>query len=133
MTATYDPISATVFRLALPGGDDFLQDNLAFMRETYGDAVADALYAAHTENDLARAEEFAALLVDDFSYEIERDDAEAFGISYRAADGVSGSLKINRSGHFQGDILVHAVLSASESIWSRARIEAEVAQSAPAP
>lgn len=124
---TYDPLAATVFRLGLPEGDAFFVQNLDFMRERYGDEITDTLRAAYTENDLVKAEEFAALLVEDFSYEVDRDDEEAFAVSYSAAGGVKGRLTMNRLRDPDGsDLAVLAVLKASEGIFSKARIRKKV-------
>lgn len=121
---TYDPLAATVFRLGRPEGDTFFTDNLGFIREVYGDGIADALRSAYTENDLGKAEEFAALLVEDFAYKVDRDDEEELVVSYSAVGGVSGRLAMNRARDREGcDLIVLAVLSASEGIFSRARIK----------
>lgn len=124
---TYDPLAATVFRLGLPEGDTFLLNNLDFIREVYGDEITDALRSAYTENDLGKAEEFAALLVEDFAYKVDRDDGEELVVSYSAAGEVSGRLKMSRARDREGcDLMVLAVLSASEGIFSRARIKEKI-------
>lgn len=124
---TYDPLAATVFRLGLPEGDAFFMDNLDFIREVYGEEITDTLRSAYTENDLGKAEEFAALLVEDFSYKVDRDDEEELVVSYSAAGGVRGHLTTSRVRDREGcDLLVLAVLSASEGIFSRARIKEKV-------
>jgi hypothetical protein len=124
---TYDPLAATVYLLGLPQGETFFMENLDFMREIYGDEITDALRSAYTENDLAKAEEFAALLVDDFTYEVDSDDDESLSVSYSAAGGVEGLLTMKRSPHRdETDLLVLAVLNASEGIFTRARIKAKV-------
>lgn len=122
----YDPIAATVFRLGLPGGDEFFLENLDFMRETHGDEITDALRTAHTENDVAKAEEFAALLVDDFSYEVVSRDSQRIEINYSAAGEVEGSVKLTRFGVVEGDLLVQAILRAAEGTWTNARVKAKV-------
>lgn len=125
-TRNYDPISATVFRLGFPDGDEFFLENIDFMREMYGDEITDTLRAAYTEGDVSKAEEFAALLVDGFSYEVVGDDTEKLEIEYSANGEVEGSLKLFRSGVREGDLLVQAILKASEGIWTNARVKETV-------
>ncbi|NTF17808.1 hypothetical protein G6L37_05295 [Agrobacterium rubi] len=125
-TKNYDPIAATVFRIGLPDGDEFFVDNLDFMREVHGDLITDTLRAAYTENDLSKAEEFAALLVEDFAYEIVKNDDERLEIEYSAAGDVHGNMSLLKSGFREGDLLVQAVLKASEGIWSSVRVRAKV-------
>jgi len=125
-TRNYDPIAATVFRLGLPGGDEFFLENLDFMREVHGDQITDALRAAYTENDLAKAEEFAGLLLDDFAYDIVSYEDERIEIEYTAAGDVHGTMTLQRSGVIEGNLLIQAVLKASENTWSNARTKAKV-------
>lgn len=125
-TRNYDPISATVFRLGLPDGDEFFSDNIDFIRDMYGDEITDALRAAYTEGDVSKAEEFASLLVDGFSYEVVGNDAEKLEIEYSAAGDVEGTLKLFRSGVREGDLLVQAILRAAEGIWTNARVQEKV-------
>jgi len=130
---TYDPLSASVFRFGFPGGEEFFLENLGFMRERYGDEITDTLRAAFTEDDLAKAEEFASLLVSDFSYTTIRNDTDGVEIAYSAGSDVSGNLKLNPARDIDegGDRLVHAVIKAAEAVLSgrraRARADAELA------
>jgi hypothetical protein len=118
----YDPLDATVIRLGLPGGDAFLMENLDFMRETYGDEITNAFRKAYAENDLKEAEKFASLLVDDFQFNVSRDDDKVLEIQYSAADRSSGTLSMIRKNFDEGcNLTVLAVLAASKGIHSRLR------------
>ncbi len=123
-TRTYDPIAASVVRLGMPGGDDFFTQNLDFMRERYGDDITDALRSAVTENDLAKAEEFAALIIDGFSYKVIRNDGEVAEILYSAPGDIEGRASHYRFPGIDSDPLVLAVIHASEGIMSKARARA---------
>jgi hypothetical protein len=125
-TRAYDPIAASVVRLGMPGGDEFFTDNLDFMRERHGNDITDALRAAVTENDLGKAEEFASLVVEGFSYKVIRNDGEVAEISYTAPGDIEGRAAHHRFPGNESDPLVLAVIHASEGIWSKARVRAKV-------
>lgn len=125
-TRNYDPIAASVFRLGMPGGDEFFMENLGFMREVYGDEITDTLKTAVTENDIEAAKQFASLVAEGFSYVVTEATEEHVAIDYSIDGEVVGNAKCARRGPDSIDAEIKAVLYASEGLMTNARIRAKV-------
>lgn len=123
----YDPLAATVLRLGLPGGIEFLREHLQAISNSYGEVVAKDLEYAVVDSDLRAANRFAKSLVDDFQYKIIKNNREEAEIRY-SGSGINGNYKQKKAIEEGASPIVLAVLGAAEGIVSRNQRDADLVE-----